>query len=448
MSPSPLAPISWIPVSEHTLGAQPVWSAVGSPGHFYLVVSPSDPYAVFLGGPVQLLADGVVSTNSGSPSGWAILWNNLSSSNSEPHADQRSMAFLSDGTILATSDGGIYALPAYGNQHWVDLNENLQNTEFFQVAYDSVDGLIVGGAQDNGTPIQNSPGITTYDTIIAPYVSTIIGNFGTNYVGSGDGGSVAVDNNGSQATIYLFCDGRLKWYVYTSNESSGDTGQLPISGLTPEDQNQYRSTLGNDASYPIASNEDGVGGILLGMTSLYLFDPANASLFNPNGITVLSTTSMTGKVTALTGVSASGAAYSGTSTSQLFMSTGGLGPFDLIPSPQAWYPGGKPNGTFARQVVGDPNDPKTVYVLDSNGQVWGNLKVGYDPWINLTGNLGGLTNNPTSMQIYDPTPYTGYSVLLVGALGGVYQTNVNLTGVVTSPAHSWSLYGEGLPNVQ
>ena len=105
------------------------------------------------------------------------------------------------------------------------------------------------------------------------------------------------------------------------------------------------------------------------------------------------------------------------------------------------------NGSYAVQIVGDQNFANTIYVLDNNGQIWGSLDTS-DPWINLTGKQG-LINNPTSLQIYDPPASPGASVLLVGALGGVYQTTVNLNNVTTTtPAPLWSLYGEGLPNVQ
>jgi hypothetical protein len=155
ISPIPLAPISWIPVSEVLSITHLVGSAVGSPGHFYLTVSPNNPFQVYIGGPVQLLAEGSVLPFT--PSVGLVYWADLSGDNDKPHDDQRSIAFLSDGTILAANDGGIYGLLANGN-HWADLNVNLQDTEFLSVAYDSQDGAIFGGSQDNGTPIGTGNG--------------------------------------------------------------------------------------------------------------------------------------------------------------------------------------------------------------------------------------------------------------------------------------------------
>ena len=431
-------------------------------GHFDAITDPTNPNVIYVCGWEQCLFR--VDTTPGNSS-WKLLSLN---SYGEPHDDIRSLTFLNSTTLIATSDGGIYGLPGLSAPgtipgtiltfHWVDLNVDIQDTEFFQVAYDSIDGVIVGGAQDNGTSIQDAGDPGFWSTLSKPAVSNVFGNFGTNSVGGGDGGEVAVDNTGSTATIFLTADGTLKWY--DTNGGSGNTGVLPSQLLTQADQNTYNSQAENDASYLFSSNQSVIGGILLGMSSLYMYDPNNVSFLNPLGLSLVSTPFIAGNVTALIGFNTGGTAYFGTSKGQLFMSTGGLGTFGalssfaLIQSPGAWYPGGVPNGTHAIQVVGDPNDPRTIYVLDSNGQVWGNAKVGYDPWINITGDLGTFTNNAnlgntvTSLQLYDPTPYTGNSVLLVGALGGVFQTGVNLNGVSTNPNQSWRLYGEGLPNVQ
>ena len=431
-------------------------------GHFDAITDPTNPNVIYVCGWEQCLFR--VDTTPGNSS-WQLLSLN---SYGEPHDDIRSLTFLNSTTLIATSDGGIYGLPGLSAPgsfpgtfltfHWVDLNVDIQDTEFFQVAYDSIDGVIVGGAQDNGTSIQDAGDPGFWSTLSKPAVSNVFGNFGTNSVGGGDGGEVAVDNTGSTATIFLTADGTLKWY--DTNGGSGNTGVLPSQLLTQADQNTYTSQAESDASYLFSSNQSVIGGILLGMSSLYMYDPNNVSFLNPLGLSLVSTPFIAGNVTALTGFNTGGTAYFGTSKGQLFMSTGGLGTFGalssfaLIQSPGAWYPGGVPNGTHAIQVVGDPNDPRTIYVLDSNGQVWGNAKVGYDPWINITGDLGTFTNNAnlgntvTSLQLYDPTPYTGNSVLLVGALGGVFQTGVNLNGASTNPNQSWRLYGEGLPNVQ
>ena len=306
ISPIPLAPINWIPVYEHPLGAQLIGQAVGSPGHFYLVVNPTAPADVYIGGPLQLLDAGVVSTNPGSPSGWAIFWNNLSGGNGKPHDDQRDLAFLSDGSILAANDGGIYGLLANGN-HWVDLNENLQDTEFLSVAYDTQDGVVFGGSQDNGTEVQGAFGSW----------GLVGGNYGT-----GDGGTVAVDNSGFESKYYLFSDGTFETHSHSYN------ADIALQGLNSTDQQTIANTSKNsaDASFFVAVNpfgpepgsSTGLAPILIGGGS----EPLTGLYESFNGgatVTQVSAPASAGNPSAFTYASADGAAYFGTKIGQLFL---------------------------------------------------------------------------------------------------------------------------------
>ena len=158
--------------------------------HLVAIADPTDPNAIYVGGMVQDL----FRVDASIPA-----WDNLSGGSlGQPHDDQRGLAVLNNGTtLLDTDDGGIYALPdaqdplGGANEHWVSLNENIQDTEFFDTAYDSIDGVIVGGAQDNGT----SAGIASDGAWTG--------------IGGGDGGSVAIDNSGSEPKYYYFSDGVL-----------------------------------------------------------------------------------------------------------------------------------------------------------------------------------------------------------------------------------------------
>ena len=125
-----------------------------------------------------------------------------------PHDDQRRMAFLDNTTLLDTNDGGINGLTNPQNpsqfDHWVSADGNIQDTEFFKVVYDSFNGVIFGGNQDNGTPVQSSPNSPQW-----------------NGVGGGDGGTVAVDDSGGQSVDYFFNNYGLGYVV---------NGQLPVVG--------------------------------------------------------------------------------------------------------------------------------------------------------------------------------------------------------------------------
>ncbi len=120
-----------------------------------------------------------------------------------PHDDQRTLAFMGDGTLLDTCDGGIFRLtdpqsPFCPFDFWASINGNIQSVEFQQVAYDSVNGVIFGGNQDNSVPVQ-MPGSLQWTGVP-----------GT----GGDGGDVAVDNSGSQPLYYTESNQRFKSYRY------------------------------------------------------------------------------------------------------------------------------------------------------------------------------------------------------------------------------------------
>src|SRR5262249_3688009 len=86
-----------------------------------------------------------------------------------PHSDSRSLIFdPADGTLLNTCDGGIYKCSAPSdpqNRFWDSLNANLRITEFLSVAYDTVNGVILGGSQDNDAAVQSGAGSSTWDVL-------------------------------------------------------------------------------------------------------------------------------------------------------------------------------------------------------------------------------------------------------------------------------------------
>jgi photosystem II stability/assembly factor-like uncharacterized protein len=98
---------------------------------------------------------------------------------SAPHADSRDLAFAANGTLLEVDDGGVYrrTSPQSNAGDWFSMNGDLQATEFHSVTWDANADLVIGGAQDTGTPQQ----LLRFD-VRWQSVST------------GDGGVVAVDD--------------------------------------------------------------------------------------------------------------------------------------------------------------------------------------------------------------------------------------------------------------
>jgi len=73
-----------------------------------------------------------------------------------PHADTRSMTLDAAGTLVLGCDGGIFRRtnPRDATGDWKAANGTLGNVEFHDIAFDPHAGVLFGGTQDNGTPMQ------------------------------------------------------------------------------------------------------------------------------------------------------------------------------------------------------------------------------------------------------------------------------------------------------
>lgn len=174
--------------------------------HSSILVHPFDPTIIFVGGDRQdgpfpnflgaddftgrlFRGDTTVDPDGEVPSPqWEHLTHSASiddipgggtASGSAPHADSREMVFNANGDLIEADDGGIYrrTSPSDNTGDWFSINGNLQTTEFHSIAYDTVNNVIIGGAQDTGTPVQPTAGSLVWTS-----------------VSTADGGDVAVDD--------------------------------------------------------------------------------------------------------------------------------------------------------------------------------------------------------------------------------------------------------------
>jgi hypothetical protein len=454
-------------------------------------------------------------------------YNNLdAASKTFPHGDFRSLTFLNSDTLLETDDGGIYGVTGARNTAivfpdgatvvdlspagqpptpgWVSLNgggfsvnkqgqvqfnpgaPGIDDTELFSVAYDTRNGLILGGAQDQGTALQG------------PEPSLSLG--WTSYLG-GDGGAVAIDpttipSGTFDPTLYTIGNG-IPYKMSESGQGYPPAGVLATaanpnglvalaspssptglySGLNPTDQNVMNSGGEFFAPYTL----DALSGItdpepmLYGMTGIY------ESVDGGDTVTNVSPPGTSGVVTAIAyGSTNSGlAAYFTTAQGAPNQNPSGPGQiwvrndlgqslpsqtFALLPPPN-W------GNAYALKIAMDPLDYHYAYVLDSSNEVWqlqfidngqpttnGEVVPAQQVvWNNITGNLATLasidgTVQLASLDIYHPPGAN--PVVLVGGLGGVYRgLPIGPVDPVTGqPAVIWSLYGTvpggaSLPNL-
>jgi hypothetical protein len=184
-----------------------------------LLADPNDPTLLYVGGENQP-SEATTGTTSGrhlrgkfDPDTGLTTWTSLDGKAplNAVHADSRNMVFDPNGNILEVNDGGIYRLsnpngPVDGANGtaptWSSVNGNLSVIEFNSIAYDSVNGIVFGGSQDNGSPQQNGPGSFTWTDL-----------------SGGDGQNVQVDNTSlrGQSIHYSSAQRLGKFYRRTYN---------------------------------------------------------------------------------------------------------------------------------------------------------------------------------------------------------------------------------------
>ena len=165
--------------------------------HASLLPDPLDWQNVYVGGDTNFLS-GVQTPTSGNDGvqGRLFLWNGSSwehltgsfANNTAPHPDSRNMVAYETGpgsfVILQVDDGGIYQLnnpQTQGSRSWGALIGNLNLTEFYSTSWGSIDNLIVGGAQDNGSALQAGAGPGGEWSSINGGDGAITGAFGDRY---------------------------------------------------------------------------------------------------------------------------------------------------------------------------------------------------------------------------------------------------------------------------
>jgi photosystem II stability/assembly factor-like uncharacterized protein len=405
--------------------------------HLSIAVDPNDPNTVYVGGDRQpgplpnfigdrsfsgrlFRGDTTVAPNPGAPT--SPQWEHLTHSNSiaeipgggtasgsSPHADSREMVIDAGGDLIEVDDGGIYrrTKPRDNTGDWFSINGNIQTTEFHDVAYDTISNtILLGGAQDNGTSVQITMGSKTWQLI-----------------SGGDGGDVAVDNitlAASNQSIRYFSSQNLGGFSRQIYDANNNNVGNPVSlASIPEPDKQFVTPVELNAINPARL-------VIGGLNSVYeSFNQgtSNTAIDGPGA-----------NRNAMAYGGRSGGAdnqdvlYVGSGTAVFLRTTAGA-----ALTQTAALPAGA--GTI-RDVVLDPDDWRSAYVIDSN-QVFRTTDAGAS-WTDITGNLPGLGAGDFNANAF----VAGTTkVLLVGTNAGVF---VSLS---SSGFTSWNKLGTGLPNV-
>ncbi len=362
------------------------------------------------------------------------------------HSDGRYLGFDAAGNLLLTSDGGIYKLVnpegAPDQRYWVSLNGNLQDTELYAVAYDSIDHIIVGGAQDNGMGAQPAHLATAWNTVLSDDVTHVaVDNSGTTAVLYGIGSQfLKPDENNSNSVTSEFVRGAFSISGKPLTEVKLASAQTPDkvgSGLSASDQ------AASGGSYiPFALDTADPQRLLIGFNDLYV------STNQGDVITKVTPSGVQGPFTALVygGTSAGTAdpdvAFAGTSGGQVFVSTDAGTTFN-----PAWT---FASGSVVRSIALDPSDWHTSYLVTTSpgnvGHVW-QMVLGNGQVLSMTEVTGNLGSQASELETVATVNTAAGTALVVGGLGTGSGSVFRSVGSIDGSATQWQRLGTGLPNV-
>jgi hypothetical protein len=333
--------------------------------------------------------------------------NGGTANSSAPHADSRDLEVAPNGMLINVNDGGIYGRsePLTNSGNWFSMNGNLQLAEFHSVVWDSNSHTIVAGAQDTGSPEQETPSDTRWES-----------------VSTGDGGVVAVDTISSPGQSVRYTSyyqlGQFRRQIYDASNSlqSQDYPALTVlNGGTALDPQFYT---------PIRLNAVNPMRIVVGANSVYessdqgetITEIGPGIVVNANGENPIAYGARDNPDILYVG-----------SHATLYVRRG-ADPSPLTES--STYRGGNVVG-----ITLDPDHGQIAYVASPN-RVYQTVNGG-DTWKDITGDLPIKRLGNLRSISYSTAESAG--LLIVGGDRGVYRTN--------GPAFSsWSQLGAGLPN--
>lgn len=335
-------------------------------------------------------------------------------SSSSPHGDSRELIFDAAGSLLESDDGGIYrrSAPRSDTGDWFSLAGNLTTIEMHSVSFDGFSEITFGGAQDNGSEVQNSTNSPEWELLL-----------------SGDGGDTAVEDSGAFgfSTRYNSAQG-LQAFVRTFWDASNG-----FLGFTFP----ARTLVGGGASpvwqfvTPVELNAVDPNRLILGAANgVYeTFDRGDTIMAVGPGILV----NGSGRDAVSYGAPGNpDVVYIG-SNDTIFVRTGASGTAFVQ---STTFPG---NGTGAtvRDISINQADWQNAFACTTAGRVFSTSDAG-GTWTELTGDLPALSPGTCFATAF--VPAADKNILVVGTAQGVFYSKSN-QGYTT-----WKPLGNKLPN--
>jgi photosystem II stability/assembly factor-like uncharacterized protein len=360
-----------------------------------------------------------------------------------PHTDSRDWVCSADRNVLfEADDGGIYRLRNALSMTpvWDSAIGNLRVTEFYAVAYDSVNHVVFGACQDNGDPNQTSTDGLAWG----------IDDDGADCTQAG------ADNQGIPGVSVRYHSetfgGLVRWYYpnATASSSNASCSTFVINNISIATIGQCEANLTGPAKSALkwqatwqVNSADGAR-LFLGTDYLYESYDRGDHFFSLGGIGADSQ----GNPIPLNPVGTVSAyayghpqnpdlLYVGTQSGRghrLWLRAGGGGAPGALDAYQG-AGGGDPFG-----IAMDPHDWRRVYVVDNGGRVWRSTDAG-NTWANVTGNLGRLLSDPRAVVVIGRSATPGDVSIVLGGRGGT----VFATDLPSPTSLIWDTLG-ALPN--
>ena len=359
-----------------------------------IAASPTEPDIVMLGG-----IDMYRSTNGGNGFSKQSRWELRVVDPNDPayvHADQHHIAFKPDdpSTFIVGNDGGVFISTNRGDT-WASRNDGLATTQFYGIAYaPSNTSLLYGGTQDNSNMRQSGPGLTSWL-----------------YVGSGDGGRIAVDPQNSN--LMYFCMNSTPFRSW-----DGSTMEPLTSGLAGYRFNWIR---------PMVLDPDG-DRLYTASNHIHRLSPAREA---STWLTITSYPLTSSIVTDLEIPEPNpGYMYASTAEGKVYTC------YNLIALDIEWFEmsEGLP-GRWITDIQHGWGSLKTIYTCVSGYGTGHAFKTsdGGESWVDISGDLPDVPANAIIPSRTDTN-----TVFVATDLGVWYTTNGGT---------NWKQFGNGLPNV-
>lgn len=487
--------------------------------HMSIAVDPQNPDVIYAGGSLQPLTNGTGNTIGATDfTGRLFRFNGVDTwiaitdtgaagipgdgaNGTAPHADSRNAVFRGM-HIVEVSDGGIYELrnPDDVSRTWRSLIDDLSLTEFYSLAYDTINDVILGGTQDVGALLQSAEDSVIWNTVAKGDGAVVEFNNGNPIFSNPNLGSFTIGRAGTLAgaagnnnVIFLpagtdvrvgdlvTIGGFVPVVQSVAASTAVDVG-IPIGSVKVTFQTNIRNDnnivpAGTIAEIQPAGVNAGVAGarfttpfVVNAITSSSLLIGTNQPFESTDvgrTLTALGTTTGTGgtdigQIHALVyggmegGVAKPTVIWLGTNPNasspqpadarELWVRNSGSAVGGAVSPVESYH---TEVGNAVRGIAVDPTNWQRVWVLDAQGNVWFSPNAGQTAWDTdnnpvtadkfwgkISDGLSNLPGAKLSQQI-TVDRIGGKDVVLVGGQGGVFRK------IDDGP---WHEYGVGLPN--